>query len=82
MESTYSTDLITDEHRNYEPTQKDLFITIPTGEYHRFIWSEPVELRTKEEDYWENFEEYLKENNHYPLPEAYTGPDRLGFRFL
>ena len=81
MEST-NTELITDEHREYEPTQKDLFISIPSGEYQRLIWAEPNELRTKEEDHWDGFEDYIKENNLDPLPEGFTGSDRLGFRFL
>ena len=63
---------ITDFHRNYEPSQLDLFISIPSGEYQRLIWAEPNELREKEEDAWEDFMEYIKENNLEALPEFYT----------
>ena len=32
---------ITDEHRNYEPTDVDLFITVKSGDYQRLIWGAP-----------------------------------------
>ena len=34
-------DLITNEHRNYEPLPDEVFLTIPSGEYQRLIWAEP-----------------------------------------
>lgn len=75
MEST-NTEIITDYHKGYEPTQQDLFISIPSGEYQRLIWSEPNELRTKEEDHWDSFTEYIEKNNLEKLPESFTGSDR------
>ena len=33
---------ITDVHRNYEPTDEDLFISAPkSGDYQRMIWGHP-----------------------------------------
>jgi hypothetical protein len=73
---------ITQEMKDHVPTLQDTFITIQTGDYQRLIWSEPMELREREEEAMEKFMEYIKENNLEPLPEFYTTYERHAFRFL
>ena len=46
------------------------------------IFSEPLELREREEGKWEEFEEYMKENKLTKLPDYYTTKERISFRFL
>ena len=82
MEGAPQSDLITDVHRNYEPLPEEIFLTIPGGEYQRMIWAEPMELREKEEDHWDNFEDYIKQNKLEALPEFFTSETRMGFRLL
>ena len=75
-------DLITDTHKNYGPLPEEVFLTIPGGEYQRLIWAEPQELREKEEDHWDNFQDYIKNNNLDAVPEFYSSNLRMGFRLL
>ena len=63
---------ITDVHKNYEPTDLDLFISVPSGDYQRLIWAEPNELREREIQKWQEFMDFIKENNLEALPEFYT----------
>jgi hypothetical protein len=46
------------------------------------IWAEPLELTEREINYWQEFQNYIKENNLDPLPEEYVSSSRLAFRFL
>jgi hypothetical protein len=40
---------ITDVHKNYEPTEQDIFIQVKKlGLYQRLIWGEPTKLKDKE----------------------------------
>ena len=74
---------ITDVHRNYEPTDEDLFISAPkSGDYQRMIWGHPQELRERELKHWEAFEKHIKDNGLDPLPESYVAETRMGFRYL
>lgn len=52
----------TDEMKEYVPTERDLFITIRSGDYQRLIWGEPMELREREEVKWQEFMDYIKDN--------------------
>ena len=73
---------ITDEHRNYGPTERDMFISVRSGEYQRLIWGHPRELRDRETAHWEAFMKYIADNGLEPLPEIYVTEERLGFRYL
>lgn len=68
--------------QEYEPDTTDTFITVKSGEYQRLIWSEPLELREREEDFWEQFMEFIQENSLQDLPTYYTSKERIGLRFL
>ena len=39
-------------------------------------------MRQKEEDHWEDFVDYIKENDLEALPDFYTNELGMGFRFL
>lgn len=80
MEGTNN--LITEEMKEYDPSVQDLFITIKNGDYQRLVWGDEIDLREREEDHWEKFEEYIAEKGLDPLPEYYTTSERIGFRFL
>ena len=73
---------ITDKMRNYEPSNENMFITIASGDYQRLIFSEPLELRSREEENWESFEDYIADNGLDPIPEYYKSHERIGLRFL
>jgi hypothetical protein len=66
----------------YEPTDEDLFIRIPSGDYQRMIWSEPLPLNDREKEYDDKFKDFVKENNLKPLPDFYTSSERIALRYL
>jgi len=42
-----------DRVKNYQPSEKDLFMKIKSGDYQRLIWAEPLEITEKEINYWQ-----------------------------
>ena len=52
---------ITDDITELDPSNQDLFLSIPSGEYQRLIFGEPLELREREEVAWESFMAFIKE---------------------
>ena len=74
---------ITEEHLEYEPTPKDIFIYHKkSGDYQRMIWGDPQELRERETDRMEEFLEYIEKQGLEKIPEFYFQEDRMGYRFL
>lgn len=73
---------ITEQFKNHEPLDADVFILVKkSGIYQRLIWGEPVKLKDKENQRWQEFNEYLEDNNLGPLPPYYLGDDRMGPRY-
>ena len=66
--------------REFEPSSKEEFLTLPNGEYQRLIFME-TELKQKEEDHLENFRQYCKDNN-INLPQGYDDDSRFALRIL
>ena len=69
-----------EEINDFEPSNKEEFITLPNGEYQRLIFEES-ELKAKEEEHLENFRQYCKDNNVI-LPEGYDDEKRFALRIL
>ena len=77
-----ATEYITQELLEYEPCLADMFVTIKSGDYQRLIWSEPQDLRSREEDAWDSFQDYISDNSLAELPKYYSDYERIGLRFL
>lgn len=82
METNTQSIYITDAIKNYEPTERDLFIYIDSGEYQRMIFGEPQKLKDEEEKKMEDFNNYITANKLDPLPEFYRTSERYDLRFL
>ena len=50
---------INPHHLTYDPVDSDLFITGKSGDYQRLIWGQPQDLREREIERWEAFEEFI-----------------------
>ena len=73
---------ITEEMRNYTPSDQDVFIQVKkSGVFQRLIWGEPVQLKEIEKQRWQEFCKYLEDNKLGPLPPYYTTDERMGPRY-
>ena len=54
--------VMNDEVRSYEPTENDIYLTLPDGRYENQIWHN-LELREKEAKKLSEFNEWLKKND-------------------
>mgnify|MGYP001028487179 CR=1 FL=1 len=69
----FTQDYITDAVKNYEPCERDLFIeNKKINDYQRLVWGAPLEMREREIENWQKFEDYIKENELENIPEYYT----------
>ena len=73
---------ITDEMRNYEATDEDIFIKLKSGGKARYVHGEPLKMEPHEVKLWNDFLRYIDDNNLEELPEEYTDHRRLGFKYL
>lgn len=73
---------ITDEHRNYTPTEEDIFIRVKkTGVYQRLIWGEPVELKGPEVVKWMELQQHVANEKLPDIPPYYLDSNRMGQRY-
>ena len=65
------------------PLDKDEIVRLIDGQYQKLIWGKPSRLFKKDEQKWEGFKQYIKENK-LTFPESYYMDEdsRVGYRFM